>query len=268
MPEQSGIRVLTTVSGSGPMGERTPHANFYTVDELGLPPSLKLGPALQSSRTDIHLGDETLAFVIDNILTHEEAHGLIELSEQMGYSRFAPAISTPPGMRQNSAAHWFASEDVAACFLEPLMGRIKHLLPAAIAGTELYPHLSHRVAHYKYNDGDVFNRHTDGSWPGQAVNQTGNGITEWQGVESKLTMLLYLNDSEDGVQGGCTRLFPLTQGLKPCDVSPRTGSALFFRHGHGPDSVLHMGTQVHGDVPKYVVRLNVLYSIRDDITST
>lgn len=83
-------------------------------------------------------------------------------------------------------------------------------------------------------------------------------MLEWQpSIRSGLTMLLYLNGPQEGVQGGNTRLF------KPdgswVDVSPRKGSALFFRHGFGRDSVRHIGCQVTGPVSKYVARINVMY---------
>lgn len=244
------------------MGESTDEAPYYTVDAL--PEELQLAPACHApSRTDLQLGSDTLAFVIDNVLSPEEAQALLELSEAMGYSRFAPGIRTPPGMRRNFAAHWFASDRVAQQFMTPLMERIRDLLPEQIDGTSLHPALSNRIAHYKYEDGDVFNRHTDGAWPGQAINKAGDGLTEWAGLESKLTMLLYLNDADAGVQGGATRIFP-NNGAQPVDVAPRTGSALFFRHGFGPDSVHHMGTEVIGRVAKYVVRLNVLYESTDN----
>jgi hypothetical protein len=205
------------------------------------------------------VGPGVLAFTIDGILTREEADVLVAVSENMGYSRFAPAIRTPPGMRQNEAAHWVASQDTADAFLKPMFARFSHLLPKEIDGDALYPRLSHRFAHYKYNAGDVFNRHTDGCWPGQSVSKDGDGIDEWPDAESKLTMLLYLSDDEDGVQGGSTRLFPFDSSVDAVDVAPKKGSALFFRHGFGPDSVHHMGTLVSGETPKYVLRLNVLY---------
>jgi len=256
---QMGVRVLTSVPGSGPFGERIQAANFYTLDPH--PQELVLAAApenLRATRSDVDVGPGVLAFVIDGVLTRSEADVLVAISEAMGYSKFAPAIQTPPGMRQNKACHWFANKSTVEAFLEPMFARFKHLLPAELDGTALYPHLSHRFAHYKYDEGDVFNRHTDGSWPGQSVSEAGDGIEEWTGVESKLTMLLYLSDEEDGVQGGKTRLFPFEHGA-PVDISPRKGSALFFRHGFGEDSVLHMGTQVIGHTPKYVLRLNVLY---------
>ena len=83
-----------------------------------------------------------------------------------------------------------------------------------------------------------------------------SGIEEWPGVASQLSMLLYLND---GFEGGATRLFRFDDG-SPVDVAPKKGSALFFRHGFSRRSVLHAGLPVSGSLPKYVARLNVLYS--------
>jgi hypothetical protein len=44
------------------------------------------------------------------------------------------------------------------------------------------------------------------------------------------------------------------------DVTPKKGSALFFRHGFGSRSVLHEGSRVFGEVSKYVARINVMYN--------
>ena len=249
-------KVLCTVNGSGNYGERTEEAHFYTLAEH--PSSLTIDKSasdIAPVRRDI-LGHGILAFTIDNILSSEEADALVAVTESMGYSRFAPNIITPPGMRQNQACHWFAPEETVRKFLRPMWQRFQHLLPQSVDhGDKLHDGLSHRFAHYKYDGQDVFNRHTDGCWPGQSINATGNGIEEWEGCESKLSMLLYLSDAEAG--GGCTRLFGLDGSH--CDVLPKKGSALFFRHGHGQDSVLHAGMPLTGDRPKYVLRLNVLY---------
>lgn len=200
------------------------------------------------------MGPGGLAFIIHGCLSAEEADALAAVSESIGYSQFAPGIRTPVGCRRNKAVTWFATEDTAGAFLRPLYARFRHLLPERIEGARLHSKLSRRMAHIKYDDGDVFNRHTDGAWPGQFISESGVDIDEWPGVESKLTMLLYLNDESDGVRGGHTRLFRFDGG-EPVDVAPRKGSALFFRHGFGSDSVMHMGTEVSGTVPKYVLRL-------------
>ena len=175
------------------MGGSAPSA-FYTL--VRHPESLTLKtPPRGAVRRDIDIGAGETAFVIENVLTPEEADSLVALTESIGYSRYAPAIRTPPGMRRNKAVHWFAPGETAAKFLQPMFERFPHLLPESVeAGDRLYPGLSHRLAHYKYDSGDTFNKHTDGSWPGQSVNKSGNGVETWGGCESKLSMVLYLTD--------------------------------------------------------------------------
>ena len=63
---------------------------------------------------------------------------------------------------------------------------------------------------------------------------------------------------DDGVQGGATRLYP--PDGRAHDVRPSKGTALFFRHGFGPQSVLHVGCPVRGPISKYVARINVMYA--------
>ena len=82
-------------------------------------------------------------------------------------------------------------------------------------------------------------------------------MVEWTDCYSRLSLLLYLNGRGDGVQGGATRLY--ASNGTTVDVEPTKGSALVFRHGMGSGSVLHEGTQVIGDVPKFVARINVMY---------
>ena len=267
--------VLLTTVGSGPFGERSPASHIHTLTgalppplQFSLPAASKLSSLPLPQRKDIDIGPGGLAFLVDNVMSSEQCDALAAVSESIGYSRFAPAITTPPGMRQNSAAHWLPTDQHADEFLDPMYHRFAHLLPPSVSGGKRYGRLSRRLAHSKYDDGDVFNMHTDGQWPGQGVQYDGEsadgtsrpvGIREWPGVVSKLSMLLYLNDANDGVQGGATRLFHTSKDGTYTDVAPTKGSALFFRHGFGEDSVLHMGTAVSGEVPKYIVRLNVLY---------
>jgi hypothetical protein len=256
-----GAHVLGRTVGSGPWGQQTQEACIYTLAPHPVELELKHQTA-PPCRTDIDVGPGGLAFVIDGILSSEECDALAAVTERMGYSSFAPEINTPPGMRQNQASHWVANEATANAFLRPLFCRFKHLLPQQIDGDSINSDVSFRLDHYKYCKGDVFNPHTDGCWPGYSVSQSGDSIVTWNGVESKLSMLLYLNDASDGVEGGATRLFPFGHHDAPVDIAPRKGSALFFRHGFGDDSVLHMGTKVTSDIPKYVARINVLYETR------
>jgi hypothetical protein len=247
-------RVVATLPGSLPMGGVVPdtpiHAFTETPQALRWPDSAGLHP----TRTDVDLGG-SLAFAIDDVVTAQEAQAMISASEIFGFREEAPGISTPPGMRMNKTVHWLADD----ALLNPLMQRMAALLPSHVDGMALHGRLSHRINMYRYDDNDVFNRHIDGDWPGYSLDVSRQHLVEWPGVRSALTMILYLNDPLSGVQGGNTRL--LSKKGQWVDVVPRTGSALFFRHGFTPDSVVHIGDRVHGHVPKYVARINVMYEL-------
>ena len=246
---------VALLPGSLPMGGVIPmtpvHAFAHTPSALRLEPKLDIYP----TRMDVALGG-LLAFVIDQVVTDAEADAIVAASEHFGFREEAPGIATPPGMRMNKSVHWVADE----ALLEPIFERIGHLLPHSLDGVPLYPALSHRLNMYRYDDNDVFNIHTDGSWPGYSLSPDRTQMLEWpRSVQSGLTMLLYLNGPEDGVQGGKTRLF--SPDGNAVDVRPRKGSALFFRHGFGPESVRHIGCRVTGHVSKYVARINVMYGV-------
>ena len=247
-------RVVARMPGSLPMGGVVAHTPIHAFAEPA--PALRLQtPAAQPcTRENINLAG-LLAFEIRNVVSAAEADAIVQASELFGYREEAPGISTPPGMRMNKSVHWVADE----ALMIGIFDRIAHLLPQEIDGLKLYPRLSERINMYRYDDGDVFNRHTDGDWPGYGLSADRQTMVEWEGLRSCLTMLLYLNGPEDGVQGGNTRLYRMDRSAH--DVTPQKGSALFFRHGFGPGSVLHLGCQVKGPVPKYVARINVMYEM-------
>ena len=66
------------------------------------------------------------------------------------------------------------------------------------------------------------------------------------------------------MQGRATR--PLDSGGQSVDVTPRRGTALFFRHGFHPGSVRHTGCTVRGPVPKYVARIKVMFDDSMSVT--
>lgn len=246
-------RVVAALPGSLPMGGVVPHTPIHAFADTPICLQLPPQPGLQPRRRDLDLGG-LLGFVIEEVVTPAEAAAIVAASEVFGYREEAPGIATPPGMRMNKSVHWLADE----ALLGPIMRRIQPLLPPAMHGVPLHPRFSHRINMYRYDDQDVFNRHIDGDWPGYGLDDARLTMQEWPSqLRSALTMLLYLNGPADGVQGGNTRLLSRT-GVW-VDVTPRTGSALFFRHGFTPDSVIHIGDRVHGPVPKYVARINVLY---------
>lgn len=269
-------RVLVSTRGSGNYGE-SGTASFYTIDKL--PKITTAEPAVgsdesststsngeqQLERTDIDLGPNRLAFFIDNVLSADEADALAACAEAIlednGHSRMAPGIQTPPGMRINEAAHWYPSQSLASDFLKKIYDRIEPFVPEQMEDDDsltLYPKLSEKIAQFKYNQGDQFNRHIDGLFPGQGINTGGTGVDEWVGVVSGMSMLFYLNDQEhDGLLGGETRLWS-ADGSRHVDITPKKGRVLFFRRG-SPNAVLHAGLPVTSEVPKFMALINLAY---------
>ncbi|MBX2837299.1 MAG: 2OG-Fe(II) oxygenase [Gammaproteobacteria bacterium] len=240
---------VASMHGSLPMGGYQADTPIYAADTRNImEPNLEL----PLCRVDLEVGDR-LAFYIDNVITPAEADRIIALTEAMGYQDAAPGIVTPPGLRLNQSVHWLGSD----LMFERLYSRFRHLLPQRLDGDALYDKLSQRLNMYRYDQNDVFNPHTDGDWPGFGLNDTRDQMLEWVGPRSKLTMLLYLNGHESGIEGGETKLFGPNQSF--VSVAPKTGRALFFRHGQTLDSVMHEGTRIAGNVSKYVARINVLY---------
>ena len=109
---------------------------------------------------------------------------------------------------------------------------------------------------YRYDQSDVFNRHTDGEWPGFGLNSQRDQMIEWDGYR----MLLYLNGKKDGVRGGNTRLYRSDRTLT--EIESKKGASHIFRHGYDPGSVMHEGLEVIGNTQKYVARMNVLYDFK------
>ena len=246
------IDIVDQLPGSLPMGGTVPNTPIYRVNrealDLFVKPDQNIGNA---KLTQLGL-ENKLAFIVDNVLSPPECALIINITNQLGYRPEAPGIQTPPGMRMNQSVHWLSD----AVIMETIFKRIEKHLPATIDQRSLHPSLSQRMNFYKYRQHDVFNRHIDGAWPGFGFNADNTQMLQWPGVESMLTMLLYLNGHAEGVEGGCTQIYSENRAI---DVEPCTGRALFFRHGFGTESVQHTGMQVTGEVPKYVARINVLY---------
>jgi len=92
---------------------------------------------------------------------------------------------------------------------------------------------------YKYSPGQYFKPHRDGSF-------------EQNGMETEITVLVYLNDTD----GGETVLMPLgkQQEWAHISIKPKAGDVLIFEH-----HCLHAGLPVDSGV-KYVLRTDLFYA--------
>jgi hypothetical protein len=60
---------------------------------------------------------------------------------------------------------------------------------------------------------------------------------------------------------GCGNTVLYDKGEHKAEVIPKTGRALFFRHGQNRDSVLHAGAMLGHGTSKYVARINIMYDL-------
>ena len=242
------VEIVATDLGSLPGGgfeERTPI--FRSSQSL-------LDAETKNAHDYLDLGfDDKVAFQVDGIISQSESERLIRFTEEMGFREAAPGIQTPPGMRQNTTVHWMVHPKDA----ELLYSRIASFVPDTLEGRDSMGALSHRFNTYRYTPGQQFRPHLDGDWPGYHVNPKTQQLEYWKTGRSMLSMLLYLNGREEGVEGGDTLL--LDNGAVAQRIKPRCGRALFFRHGIHSKSVLHAGDILGNGTAKYVIRINVMY---------
>jgi len=242
------VEVVATDLGSLPDGGFEEHTPIFRANQS------VLDRGIRGAHSYLDLSfDHKLAFQVDGVISRVESERLIALTETLGFRQAAPGIQTPPGMRQNTTVHWMAHPRDA----EILFSRIEAFIPSIIEGRQSMGALSHRFNTYRYTVGQEFKPHLDGDWPGFAVNKKTQSLEYWKTGRSMLSMLLYLNGEQEGVEGGDTLLLDgqmVVRRVKPC-----CGRALFFRHGIHDRSVLHAGDVLHDGAPKYVIRINVMY---------
>ena len=195
------------------------------------------------------------AFVLSNVLTDTECDAISLLSESMGFTTDAP-VSLGRDIRQNENCVIIADDSM----WQPIFRRVKEHMPPLVAGGAPVG-LNQRWRLYKYGKNDIFRMHTDGAWPGSALNEAGDLVQDFFGDRfSQLTFLLYLDDDYEG--GETTFLVQDGGEAHLVSVAVPKGGALCFFHGEHPMSPLHEGSLVTRG-RKRIVRTDVLYSLPD-----
>lgn len=168
-------------------------------------------------------------WTFDGVLSADECAGYIEFTEGIGYE--AAPISTAGGfvmrtdIRNNVRVMLDDPERTAA-----LWNKVSGLVPAFLEGRQAVG-LNERLRFYRYDPGERFAPHTDGSF------------RRPNGEESLLTFMIYL---DEGFEGGETNFGDVR-------IVPKTGMALVFDH-----YLLHEGAAVTSG-RKYVLRSDVMY---------
>jgi hypothetical protein len=186
-------------------------------------------------------------FLVHGLLSPEECAVWIDRAEDIGFDE-AP-ISTESGqqmvknVRNNDRLMLDSTDDA-----DQLWQRLEPQFPEVWRSPEVKSRygtgrheavgLNERIRFYRYEPGQRFKMHRDGTFRRSADEL------------SFLTLLVYLNDD---FEGGSTFVMSQAGNSRPCDVVPRTGLALLFLH-----DLAHEGQAVRSG-RKYVLRSDVMF---------
>jgi len=197
------------------------------------------------------------AFQLLNILSISECQQIIGVTESLGYLPDA-AVSLPRSVRHNHSLTWVTDDtttDIIWQRCAPFMADDQGIFDGKQALG-----LNGRFRFYRYQPGDYFSPHTDGSWPGSKVIDRRLVTNAFPDRWSQLTFLLFLSD---GYEGGRTQFYlPSIDQEETTVVSVRTplGGALCFPHGMHPLHCLHSSEAIVSG-SKYIIRSDVLFEI-------
>jgi len=180
-------------------------------------------------------------FTASGLFSPEECSELIAEGEAIGFEAASVTTASGPQMMTNIRNNdRVIMEDPE--FARSVWERVGGMVPQEMEGCHARG-LNERFRFYRYDPGQRFKRHVDGSV------ETANGD------KSRLTFLIYLND---GYEGGETIFSDYTfeDGkaiVHETKVAATLGMGLFFAHARK-----HEGAPVtYGR--KYVLRTNVMY---------
>ncbi|KAL7534827.1 hypothetical protein ACHAXR_006101 [Thalassiosira sp. AJA248-18] len=219
--------------------------------------SERLQPIHLSLPWETSFGQEKLAVIVPHVLSEEECTAIIQnCEEQHGFEQ---ALLNVGGGRQvldtdvRKSGRCIIDDEQAAAIL---WERLKHVLPEMITPgfrTVSSPiwqcvGLNERFRVLKYQPGDYFYPHRDGSFERSKDESGAHAAAGKPGDTSFFTVMLYLNTP---TKGGGTNF--VSVGGNICPYNPIMGQALVFDHG-----IRHEGAPVKTGV-KYAIRTDLMY---------
>ncbi|WP_045112840.1 2OG-Fe(II) oxygenase [Microscilla marina] len=170
-------------------------------------------------------------------------------------NNFAKAITHYPTSYRNNDRQVVDDDTLAALLFE----EIKQYVPSSIdiagvgkdeAGNWQLKELNHRLRICRYQPEQYFNKHLDGVHYQSAT------------VQSKLTFMVYLNDSHEFI-GGRTLFFASKDSDEVIqEFLPETGDLIIFDH-----NIWHAGEVLHSGI-KYILRSDILYQKTSPVSSS
>ena len=203
---------------------------------------------LEARGVELPWAPNATCFTIENVLSVDECEQLIALSERRGYEQALVNVGNGRQVAMSDvrrSSRWMVDSESAA---DELWRRIERHVPDIVAksrsgkGTTVGWYasgLNERLRFLKYNPGDYFAPHQDGSF-------------QAKGQVSHMTVMLYLNSAG---KGGETKFLNPHGGNddKTVDVVPRRGLCLVFDHW-----LLHERAMLLKGV-RYAVRTDVMF---------
>jgi hypothetical protein len=199
------------------------------------------------------------AFQLLNVLSIDEADTFIEQTERLGFHKDSP-VSLPYSVRHNDNLNWVVSENID----QTIWQRSKKYVVEKVNG-QTAKGINARFRFYRYNIGDFFNPHTDGSWTGSRVINGELIANAYPHLYSQFSYLIFLNDDYEG--GRTQFLVSKTDPNKPATSSTDTnivsvntpkGAALCFPHGMHPLHCVHSSEPISVGT-KYIIRTDILF---------
>ena len=230
-PHAAGMAVLQAMSGAAPtpaIAASTTQAYIYSSPRMP-----QGGSVVQTSDRSIRVSmrmNQPVVALLDNVMSFEECDRLIEMSRaKLQRSTIVDPTNGQHKVitaRGSSGTHFALNENA---FISSLDRRIAELMHWPMENGEGLQILNYQI-------GGEYKPHFDYFPP----EQTGSGVHLAKGGQRVSTLILYLNDVE---QGGET-IFPSLH----LSVVPKKGSAIYFEYcnasGQVDPSTLHGGAPV------------------------
>lgn len=202
-------------------------------------------PSDASVPVELPVSAKQFAVTVDGLVSDSESAALIAATREVGYESALINVGGNVQMRDDSVRKSGRCIIDTPAFAAALWARLKPFLPAshhALGGEWQPTGLNERMRFLRYEPGDYFRPHTDGSFARK--------VGDRKGERSFLTLMVYLDSPELG--GETNFLDPQKSGAK-ASVQPHAGLGLVFEH-----ELLHEGAEL---------RRGVKHALRTDVTT-